>query len=121
MLSRMDILMGLRRDHNEQHKTEEDPECPFCQRIRENTDRLVSGLHEGALMHIVETHMARWEREGVRIANAVGAHTLPAKISVGVLSEWVKARIQLPDAPEDYLDHPLVLELFHQQKNQDTE
>lgn len=113
--------MGLRRDHNEQHTTEADSECPFCQRIRENTERLVLDLHESGLAKIVETHMQRWECAGAYIANGVGAHMLPSKISVGVLLEWVKVRINLPDAPEDYLDHPLVLELFHQQKNQDTE
>lgn len=117
----MDILMGLRRDHNERHKTEEDPDCPFCQRIRENTERLAFGLYESGLQRIVEEHMERWERAGAYIANGLGAHTLPAKISVGILLEWVKARVELPDAPEDYLDHPLVIELFQQQKNQDSE
>lgn len=78
-------------------------------------------FHEAPLHTIVQRHIDHWGRLGARIANSANGHRLSVDLVSQVLTAWVAMRVDLPDTPEDYLDHPLVLNLFEQQKNEDSE
>lgn len=121
MISKREIVLELRRIHVGEHRAAADPECPFCQRTKDNADRLMVTFHEEPLQAIIRSHMEHWDRMGARIANRIGAHRLPMELVVQILNSWMSMRVDLPDTPEDYLDHPLVVHLFEQQKNEDSE
>lgn len=120
-LTKREIVLELRRIHVDSHVNVMDLDCPFCQRKRDNAERLIASFHEGPLLEIVQRHKENWERLGAQIANRINGHNLPSTLVSEVLTSWIAMRVDLPDTPEDYLDHPLVLDLFEQQKNEDSE
>jgi hypothetical protein len=121
MQTKRNIVLYLRRLHDESHRTTPDWGCPFCQRKRDNAHRLIATFHESPMMEIVDFHVKHWERLGAPIANRANAHQLPATLVADVLTRWIAMQVDLPDSPEDYIDHPRVLELFDRQKNDDSE
>jgi len=120
-LSKRELVVEVRKIHLEEHRTAHDPECPFCQRKRDNAERLLASIHEGPLLDIVYAHMQHWERMGAWIGNRRNGHLLPMEVVAHVMSKWFALNVDLPDTPEDYLDHPLILDLFERQKNEDSE
>ena len=121
MQSKRSIVLYLRRIHDDSHRSSPDGECPFCQRQRDNAERLVATFHESPMSRIVQFHMQHWDRMGARIANRISGHRLPGTLVAEIFATWIAMQVDLPDSPEDYMDHPRVLELFYRQKNDDSE
>lgn len=116
--SQLQIVKELHVRHkNERHDPNKHWDtCPFCDRMRnEYLERLYMHV-EAPLVDLLKKHTDQWILDGVRIGNDVGAHRMREYIAVAILQDWIRIPLaELDDLPEEYLDHPIVENLYYAQ------
>lgn len=90
--------------------------CPFCDRIRnEFLERLYMYLEE-PLVDLLKKTADHWVREGVQIGNDISGHRMVTYTALEILQDWIQIpNAVLDDIPEEYLEHPIVENLYHAQ------
>ena len=68
-------------------------------------------------MDLLEKTKHHWVREGVRIGNDISGHRMPTYVALAILQDWIRIpNADLEDLPEEYLDHPIVENLYYAQE-----
>lgn len=110
-----DIVLTLHAKHiNDNHKMEEHRfSCPMCEYAYRESYNYWMAVLEETMLPLVKEHEARWEQDGVMIGNA----SSPASdILHELLTHWIHLpRVHVPDSPEMYYDHPIVVELYEKE------
>ena len=118
MKSQLEIVRALHTKHvQEEHDPNKHWEtCPFCDRIRcEFLERLYMYIDE-KLVSLLHKHADKWVQHGVHIGNDISGHRMMTNLSATILQEWlVIPKMNLEDTPEEYLDHPIVENLYYAQ------
>jgi hypothetical protein len=110
-----EIVLALHRQHvEEKHNPEAMKDvCPMCEHAYKETYNYWVSKLEQNLMPLIKEHESFWDHEGVNVGNV----SSPAlDILHDILQHWVQLPpVEVSDAPEDYLQHPIVLALYEKE------
>ena len=71
---------------------------------------------EEPLVDLLKKTADHWVREGVQIGNDISGHRMVTYTALEILQDWIQIpKADLEDVPEEYLDHPIVENLYHAQ------